>query len=179
MQPETHAFCAFKYGQDENNIMRDHRHIFEGAHKLAIQQDPTSDAAVSIVKSLLSRRDIVHPGTVLREATGITADELAPALLLEQDRRTFYVLLDGDDALRCSLDRVTATDLRAAPGSRARFSEIELPVYPRIKEHLASDPRVGQLISAMSDSLISRFGAKPIRESKYQRAASALGAGGR
>jgi hypothetical protein len=177
--PKTHAFCAFKYGQDENHVMRDHRHIFEGAEKLAIQQSPTSDEAVGIVKGLLGREDIMHPGIVLRQATGITADELTPAMLLIQYRKTFYVLLDNDDALRCSLDRVTATDLRVPPGDRTAksFNEVEVPVYPRIKEPVASDPRLEQLISALSNSLIERFGANLIQESKYQRAAAALGVG--
>ena len=113
--------------------MRDHRHIFEGAEKLAIQQDPISDRAVAIVKELLLREDIMHPGIVLRQATGISPDELTPAMLLIQYRKTFYTLLDREDALRCSLDRVTATDLRVPAETRVakRFSEVEVPVYPR------------------------------------------------
>lgn len=177
--PKTHAFCAFKYGQSENHVMRDHRHIFEGAEKLAIQRDPISDEAVTIVKNLLQRTDIMHPGIVLRQATGITANELTPAMLLTQYRKTFYVLLDKEDALRCSHDRVAAADLRAPAAVRAtrRFSEVEVPVYPRIKEQVASDPRVEQLITTLSRSLIARFGASLIRESKYQRAAAAAGIG--
>lgn len=177
--PITHAFCAFKYGQDENHVMRDHRHIFEGAEKLTIQQDPISEESVAIVKDLLRREDIMHPGIVLRQATGITADELTPALLLIQHRKTFYVLLDSEDALRCSLDRVAASNLRAPAEMRVTktFSEVEVPVYPRIKEHVASDPRVQQLIMTLSSSLIARFGANVIQESKYQRAAAALDIG--
>jgi hypothetical protein len=178
--PITHAFCAFKYGQNENQVMRDHRHIFEGTEKLTIQQDPISEEAVAIVRNLLRREDIMHPGIVLRQATGITADELTPALLLMQYRKTFYVLLDEEDALRCSLDRVAATHLRVSAEMRVTktFSEVEIPVYPRIKEHVASDPRVEQLITALSGSLIARFGTNVIQESKYQRAATALGIGG-
>jgi hypothetical protein len=177
--PKTHAFCAFKYGQDENHVMRDHRYIFEGAEKLAIQQSPTSEESVAIVKGLLRREDIMHPGIVLGQATGITANELTPAALLIQSRKTFYVLLDGDDALRCSLDRVTVTDLRVPPEERVEkhFTEAEVPVYPRIKEHVAHDPRVEWLISTLSGSLIDRFGANVIQESKYQRAAAVLGMG--
>lgn len=178
--PITHAFCAFKYGQNENHVMRDHRHIFEDAEKLAIQKDPISEESVAIVKNLLRRTDIMHPGIVLRQATGITADELTPAMLLVQHRKTFYVLLDKEDALRCSLDRVSASNLRVPADVRVakKFSEVEVPVYPRIKEHVASDPRVEQLITTLSGSLIARFGASVIQESKYQRAAAALGIGG-
>lgn len=177
--PKTHAFCAFKYGQDENHVMHDHRHIFEGVDKLTIQRDPTSEEAVMIVKNLLRREDIMHPGMVLRQATGITPDKLTPAILLIQYRKTFYVLLDGDDALRCSLDRVAAIDLRIPHEGRTEkcFTEAEVPVYPRIKENVACDPRVEQLISTLSGSLIARFGASMIKESKYQRGAAALGVG--
>src|SRR6266568_516649 len=35
--PKTHAFCAFKYGADDNDVRRDHRYVFDGEEKKTIQ----------------------------------------------------------------------------------------------------------------------------------------------
>lgn len=175
--PRTHAFCAFKYGADENDVRRDHRYVFDGDEKRTIQLGPTSEAAVSIVRRLLRREDIDHPGTFLKEATGITADDLTPAVLLAQYRRTFYVWLDGEDALRCSLDRADVSDLRANDEAVApvHFSEVELPIYPRISPTLMRDPRVTELIQILARSLVETFGVEAVQDAKYRRAAHCLG----
>jgi hypothetical protein len=175
--PITHAFCAFKLGEDEQHVRRDHRYVFEGEDKRTIQLAPASPEADAIVKGLLSRVDITHPGTFLRERMGISGDALMQSLCLAQDRRTFYVLLDGSDALRCSLDRVEVTDLRRPESARVRsyFSEVELPVYPRISPAVAADARLGQIISVLADTLQARFGVAFVSDSKYRRAARAVG----
>jgi hypothetical protein len=173
--PRTHAFCAFKYGEDEHGVRRDHRHIFEGEDKLAIQREPASAAAVDAVMRLLSRQDIMHPGKVLRQATGILPRDLTPALSIVQYRRTFYVWLDGNDALRCSLDRAGVTDLRAARGTTGQFSEVEVPIYPRIPLAVLADPRVQELIDVLSGSLADRFGVSRVHDSKYRRGARVVG----
>jgi hypothetical protein len=174
---KTHAFCAFKLDEDERHVRRDHRFVFEGEEKSTIQNDPTSPEAVAIVKRLLARQDIEHPGTHLARATGIQGEELSPAVCLEQYRHPFFVWLDKRDALRCSMDRVQVYNLRLPVQKQVKqpFSEIELPVYPHIEEEVAKDPRVLQLIQVLSDSLHERFGLNLITDSKYQRAADALG----
>ncbi len=75
------------------------------------------------------------------------------------------------------MDRVQVYNLRLPVEEREKqpFSEIELPIYPHIEEDVAKDPRVLELIRVLSDSLHDRFGLKLITDSKYQRAASALG----
>ena len=75
------------------------------------------------------------------------------------------------------MDRVQVYNLRLPEEERERrpFSEIELPIYPHIKEEIARDPRVMELIRVLSESLHERFGLNLITDSKYQRAASALG----
>jgi hypothetical protein len=175
--PKTHAFCAFKLGEDRDHVRRDHRHIFDGEEKTMIQRAPTSPEAEGIVKKLLSRTDIVQPGMSLTDLTGISGSELAQSLCLAQYRRTFYVLLDGRDALRCSLDRVDVTNLRLPPSDREqlRFSEVEVPIYPRITPDVAKDPRLQQLIDAISMSLQIRFSAGVVSDSKYRRAARLVG----
>jgi hypothetical protein len=174
---KTHAFCAFKLDEDEHHVRRDHRYVFEGEEKSTIQNGPTSPEAIAIVKRLLAREDLEHPGTHLRNATGIRGEDLTPAICLEQYRHPFFVWLDKKDALRCSMDRVEVYNLRLPETQRERrpFSEIELPLYPHIEEEVVKDPRVLQLITVLSDSLCDRFGLKLIVDSKYQRAADALG----
>ena len=172
----THAFCAFKMEQDENSVRRDHRHVFEGSEKESIQEDPTSDKSVAIVKNLLSRTDIEHPGSLLSDHYGIDPTLLEPALALEDLRYTFFAWLDGRDALRCSIDRATVYDLRLPPEERKRvpFSEVELAIYPRIPADVANDPRVVGIIRELRGALCSEFGVNVTREIKYQRAARAL-----
>lgn len=175
--PKTHAFCAFKYGADENQTRRDHRHIFEGDEKRTIQFGPSSDAAVEVVRSLLRRTDIRHPGTFLKEATGLGPDDLRPAVMIAQYRYTFYVLIDGHDALRCSLDRADVSSLRQM-GRHVEpkfFSEIELPIFPRISQATLRDERTVRLMKVLSESLGDAFGAEHIHDSKYRRAARILG----
>jgi hypothetical protein len=176
---KTHAFCAFKLAENEGNIRRDHRFVFEGIEKSTIQNAPTSPESIAAVRALLARKDIEHPGTHLQRSTGIRGEDLTPALCLEQYRHPFFVWLDKRDALRCSMDRVEVFDLRLPDQERQRqkFSEIELPIYPHIDDDMARDPRVLDLIRALSDSLCERFGLKLITESKYQRAAQILGIG--
>jgi hypothetical protein len=175
--PKTHAFCAFKYGADENQVRRDHRHIFDGEEKRRIQLAPASAAAANIVRTLLSREDTRHPGTFLKEATGIAPDQLHPAICVAQYRYTFYVLLDGQDALRCSLDRADVANLRQPEASRGTgmFSEVELPIYPRIGPSMLADPRVIQLITSLSTALQESFGVTFVHDAKYRRAARILG----
>lgn len=175
--PITHAFCAFKLGADEHQVRRDHRYVFDGDDKRTLQLSPTSPEAEAIVKNLLRRQDITQPGIFLHERMGISADELRQSLCLAQDRRTFYVLLDGSDALRCSLDRVQVSDLRVPARERVQtnFSEVELPIYPRISPDIASDVRLARLITELSDSLRARFGVAFVKDSKYRRAAQAVG----
>ena len=175
--PKTHAFCAFKLGEDDEHLRRDHRHIFDGADKHLIQTAPTSPEAEATVRRLLNRTDIVQPGVFLKQRTGISASDLSQSLCLDQHRRTFYVLLDGSDALRCSLDRVDVSNLRLAPPLRdhLHFSEVEIPIYPRISPAIAKDPRLPQLIDVLSESLQARFPVPFAEDSKYRRAARAAG----
>ena len=176
---KTHAFCAFKLDEDEHHVRRDHRYIFEGEEKSAIQNDPTSPEAAAIVKRLLARDDFEHPGVHLARETGIRGGDLIPAVCLEQYRHPFFAWLDKRDALRCSMDRVQVYNLRLPEEERERqaFSEIELPVYPHIDDEVAKDPRLLELIEVLSASLRERFGLRLIEDSKYQRAASLLGMG--
>lgn len=174
---KTHAFCAFKYGADSSNVRRDHRYSFTGSEKATIQQAPTSPESIAIVKKLLARRDIEHPGTHLHEFTGLTGDDLSPAIRLEQYRHPFFVWIDKHDALRCSMDRVQVENLRLPPDQRETrsFSEIELPIYPHIDESMAKDPRVATVIDVLAGSLRQQFKIEYVHDSKYQRAARTLG----
>jgi hypothetical protein len=174
--PKTHAFCAFKFGEDESGVRRDHRYVFEGEDKVTIQQGPSSPAAVRAVHRLLERRDIVHPGTVMEESTGISGDSLTPVLSVIQDRRTFYVWLDGKDALRCSLDRASVAALRPTFGQVASgFSEVELAIFPRISPELIADSRTWRVLDCLAESLATRFEVRIIKDSKYRRAAFEIG----
>jgi hypothetical protein len=171
---ETHAFCAFKQPADDRGVRRDHRHIFEGEPKATIQRAPTSPESVAIVKALLTRTDIEHPGVHLRRCYAITGEDLSPSLCIEQLRHGFYVWLDGRDALRCLMDHAEVFDLRSH-GERRVFREVELPIFPRIEPDVARDPRVPELIHVLADSLRERFGVTFTTLNKYQRAAATLG----
>jgi hypothetical protein len=174
---QTHAFCAFKEPDDGHGVRRDHRYVFDGEEKATIQDAPASPAAAAIVARLLARTDVEHPGTHLRRRYGIAGEALTPSLCLEQYRHPFFVWLDGQDALRCSMDRAEVYDLRVAGDAaprRATFGEVEFPVFPRIAPEIARDPRVLQLIDALSDALQARYDAPRTTDNKYQRAAKAL-----
>lgn len=177
----THAFCAFKAPEDEHSVRRDHRNVFDGEDKRTIQRAPDSPEAVAIVKRLLARKDIEHPGTHLERMFGIRGEDLIPTVRLDDYRYTFFAWLDQRDALRCSLDRYFVSNLRLPPDQRERLpvSEVEVSVYPRIEPDVAKDPRVVDLINALTDSLTSRFGVSVTTDIKYQRSAGALGMGGR
>jgi hypothetical protein len=173
----THAFCAFKMTEDEHSVRNDHRFVFEAEQKRTIQMSPTSDEAVAIVRQLMARKDIVHPGTYLEQRLGIRGEDLSPAICLEDYRFTFFAWLDGADALRCSIDRFHVSDLRLPETQRTRVpvSEVELAIYPRVSEKVARDPRLVQLIGALRDSLCDRFGVSVTKLIKYQRSARVLG----
>ena len=173
----THAFCAFKQPQDAEGIRKDHRHVFEGAEKRAIQSDPTSSEARAAVVRLLARTDIDHPGRRLRARYGIDPASLTPSIRVAQLRHPFYVWLDRRDALRCVMDRADVTDLRAPHRNHpdVHFRELELPIFPRIKPEVAADPRTLELITALQRAAIRDLGATLTEDNKYQRAARELG----
>lgn len=175
----THAFCAFKMAEDGGSVRKDHRYVFVGAEKAAIQHDPDGAAAVGIVQRLLRRTDIEHPGIFLQRHYGIDSATLFPSLRLDSLRYTFFVWLDRRDALRCSIDRYETIDLRADPAARVRraVAEVELAIYPRIAPDVAADPRVVDLIAFLSDSLCSTFATRITSDIKYQRCAQALAIG--
>jgi len=173
----THAFCAFKMPEDRHGNRLDRRHVFAGEEKATIQQTPFSPASTAIVKALLSREDIDHPGVFLKQEFGITASDLSPAVVLRGHRSTYYVLIGDLDILRCSIDRSTVFDARGDADLErpAHFREVELSIYPRISPEISDDPRVIQAIRLLADSLTERFAAKVIYDIKYQRAAGYLG----
>lgn len=173
----THAFCAFKMAQDGHSVRKDHRYVFDGEEKRTIQQAPTSKEAVVIVKRLLARKDIEHPGTYLEKYYNIKGEDLLPALSLDDYRYTFFVWIDKKDALRCSIDRAFVANLRLPESQQQKvpFSEVELAIYPRIDPQTAQDPRVVELIKVLSDSLCQEFGVRITTAIKYQRAAEVLG----
>ena len=173
----THAFCAFKMAEDGGSVRKDHRYVFEGDEKRAIQTEPDGPAAVAIVTNLLRRSDIDHPGTFLEAAHGIRGIDLSPSIRLDSLRYTFFAWLDRQDVLRCSIDRYEVQDLRIPASERVRLPvvEVELAVYPRIGKAIARDRRATALLAALSDSLCARFSTTVTREIKYQRAAHALG----
>jgi hypothetical protein len=172
----THAFCAFKLAQDAGSVRRDYRYVFEGEEKRTIQGAPASERAVAIVRKLLARTDVEHPGTLLRRHLGIDPTTLTPALGLDDLRYTFFVWLDGLDALRCSVDRASVFDLRIPEERRVRkeFSEVELAIYPHVSPEIAADRRLVQLIEVLSSDLRREFGVAVTTRIKYQRAARAL-----
>jgi hypothetical protein len=169
----THAFCAFKVARDAKGMRKDHRYVFQGDEKRLIQEDPTQPAAVALVRDMLGRKDEATPGPYLLEHYGITPDMLSPVLKIDNHRFGFYVWLDNQDALRCSLDRATVSGLRH-PDRHGQFSEVELALYPRVKEHIAQDPRVDQLFNILKDSLVKTFAVAVTNDIKYQRAATVL-----
>jgi hypothetical protein len=173
----THAFCAFKASVDSNHVRRDHRYVFDGQEKVVIQQRPDSMEAIAIVKRLLARDDIEHPGTHLNEIYGIDPKSVQPSIRLDDYRFTFFAWLDGRDALRCSLDRFDVSNLRLPDLTREykKLAEVELSIYPRIDPGVAEDSRVRMLIEVLSDSLCNRFAVSVTHHIKYQRAAQALG----
>jgi len=175
----THAFCAFKMARDMYNVRSDHRYVFSGEDKHTIQVSPTSHAAVAIVKRLLARKDIEHPGTFLERYLHIRPEEVEPSICLEDYRYTFFVWLDGKDALRCSMDRFEVTNLRLPEYERVKkpISEVELSIYPRIDPELAKSERVVHLIEGLAASLCDTFGVSVTKDIKYQRAANVLGLG--
>ncbi|MDE2793157.1 MAG: hypothetical protein OXI81_22455 [Paracoccaceae bacterium] len=172
----THAFCAFKGKEDKYGVRRDNRHVFDGEEKRAIQRDPSGDRAVSIVRSLMARTDIDHPGNHLERETGICPTSLYPALLLDDLRYTFYVWLDEMDSLRCSIDRAQVRSLREGIGNPeyVPVAEVEIAIYPRISDEVARDPRVVEVIDYLTNSLVERFGSRVTKMIKYQRAAAVL-----
>lgn len=173
----THAFCAFKQAQDAHSVRGDYRYVFDGEEKRTIQLAPTSKEAVAIVSRLLARKDIEHPGTYLERAYGIRGEDLSPAICLEDYRFTFFVWLDREDALRCSIDRFSVVDLRLPESRRERkpVSEVELAIYPHLDPQVARDPRVVKLIEVLADSLCGEFGVRITKDIKYQRSARVLG----
>lgn len=173
----THAFCAFKMPEDAGGNRLDRRHVFEGEKKKVIQQAPYSDEAVAIVKDLLGRTDIEHPGTFLKQEFNISAQELSPAMILFGNRSTFFVRVDDMDVLRCSIDRSNVMNYRTDIEGKNKkpFREVELSIYPRIQEIISKDPRVIELINYLSNSLIETFKTKVIYDIKYQRGAKKLG----
>jgi len=175
----THAFCAFKMPEDECGNRLDRRHVFEGAEKLQIQSAPYSKESIAIVKHLLARADIEQPGTFLQREFGIPPEAVTPALVLFGHRSTFYVRLDDYDVLRCSIDRSEVMDFRNDPHGSAMkaFREVEISIYPRIRQEISSDSRVIPLIRYLTDALTTRLSRPVIHAIKYQRAAIALGIG--
>lgn len=173
----THAFCAFKMPEDEYGNRLDRRHVFEGENKKTIQLAPYSDDSICIVKELLSRTDIDHPGIFLKQIFNILPKMLSPAMILFGKRSTFYVRLDNYDILRCSIDRSAVTDYRNDyEGSNKKdFREVEISIYPRISETISKDTRVLDLIYYLVDSLTSEFNKEVIYDIKYQRGAKLLG----
>ena len=157
-------------------MRRDHRHVFDGDAKRAIQQAPDSPEAVAIVRRLLSDVDKVdNPGKYLLEAYGIRGAQLSPALRVDNYRYTFYTWLDKRDALRCSLDHAQVSNLRPAGQKQGEFREVELSIYPRISPAVAADPRVAQLIRVLEQALQTSLSAHTTLSIKYQRAAQTLG----
>jgi len=173
----THAFCAFKAPVDERRVRRDHRYMFSGEEKALIQHAPDSAEAVAVVRNLMSRTDIEHPGMHLREKMGIDPRTVIPSIRLDDLRYTFFVWLDGRDSLRCSIDCYDVINLRLPEDQRQKqqVAEVELSIYPRIAQEIAEDPRTPQLIDVMSTSLQQTFGVSVTKSIKYQRSATALG----
>jgi hypothetical protein len=173
----THAFCAFKLADDGKQVRKDHRYVFQGRDKRLIQQAPASDEAVAIVRRLLARTDIEHPGTFLQLYHGIDPTTLTPAILVKRYISSFYVWLDRRDALRCPMDRVYVSNLREPAAQRRlrSFREVELMIYPHVAPEVARDPRLVEVIEHLAASLREQLGAPITTEIKYQRGARTLG----
>jgi hypothetical protein len=173
----THAFCAFKLADDGKHVRKDHRFVFQGRDKRVIQGSPGSPEAVTIVKGLLARTDIEHPGTFLERYHGIDPTTVDPSVMLKRYISSFYVWLDKRDALRCPMDRVYASDLRQPAEDRGlrSFREVELMIYPHVAPEVANDPRLVEVIEQLAICLREDLGAQITSEIKYQRGARALG----
>lgn len=171
------AYCTFKAPSDGDRVRRDSRYEFSGDDRALIERAPDSPEAIAMVQRLLARTDIEHPGRELSANYGIDPASLRPVLRLDDRRFTFFVWLDGKDALRCSLDRFEVQNLRLPVASRERkqLAEVELSIYPRSDPEVARDPRVRTVIEVLSDSLCEKFGVSITSLIKYQRAAQALG----
>jgi hypothetical protein len=172
----THAFCAYKASETGDGVRRDHRYVFDGDEKREIQREPDGPAAVSIVKRLLARTDIKHPGTYLESDYSIIPTDVTPSIRLDDHRYTFFVWLDKQDALRCSLDRATVANLRCPPDERVSrpVIEVELAIYPRVSPEVGRDERIGQVIDYLADQLCDRFDTRRTTDIKYQRSCAAL-----
>ena len=173
----THAFCACKLARNDHSVRKDHRFMFDGDEKRIIQASPTSPEAVAIVRRLLARKDIEHPGNYLEAHYGIRPEDLYPSMVLERYICSFFVLLDKKDALRCPMDRCYVRNLRVPKEERRRdaFKEVEFNIYPHVPAEIAGDPRVAQLIQTLTDSACEESGGRITRDIKYQRGAKALG----
>jgi hypothetical protein len=173
----THAFCAFKLADNGKDVRKDHRFVFQGRDRGIIRGAPASREAVTIVKRLLARTDIEHPGTFLQRYHGIDPTTVSPAVIVKRYISSFYVWLDKQDALRCPMDRVYVANLREPESHRKlrHFREVELMIYPHIDNTVAQDPRLVQAIRALATSLHEQLGASITKEIKYQRGARALG----
>jgi hypothetical protein len=172
----THAFCAFKAPEDGHGVRQDNRYVFAGEDKRTIQQAPSAPESVEIVRALMRRADIDHPGRLLQRVTGISPLDLSPAILLDDLRYTFYAWLDGRDALRCSIDRAHVRSLRPGTGSRDYLpvTEVEIAIYPRVSPDTARDPRLVELVDYLARDLTETFRTRVTRKIKYQRSATAL-----
>jgi hypothetical protein len=173
----THAFCAFKLADNGKDVRKDHRFVFQDRERGIIRGAPASREAVAIVKRLLARTDIEHPGTFLQRYHGIDPTTVSPSIIVKRYISSFYVWLDKQDALRCPMDRVYVANLREPESSRKlrHFREVELMIYPHIDNTVARDPRLAEAIRTLATSLHKEFGAPITKEIKYQRGAQALG----
>jgi hypothetical protein len=173
----THAFCAFKLADNGKDVRKDHRYVFQGKDRGIIRGAPASAEAVAIVKRLLARTDIEHPGTFLQRYHGIDPTTVDPAVIVKRYISSFYVWLDKRDALRCPMDRVYVGNLRQPESERKlrHFREVELMIYPHVDNEVAKDPRLADAIRVLAETLHDQFGAEITKEIKYQRGARALG----
>lgn len=173
----THAFCAFKLADDGKHVRKDHRYVFQGRERRVIQGAPASSEAVAIVRQLLARTDIEHPGTYLHRYHDIDPTTVTPSILVKRHISSFWVWLDKRDALRCSIDRVYVSNLREPEDQRRLryFRELELMIYPHVEPAVARDPRLVGVIELLTASLQEELDASVTKEIKYQRGARALG----
>jgi hypothetical protein len=173
----THAFCAFKLADNGKDVRKDHRYVFQGKDRGIIRGAPASAEAVAIVKRLLARTDIEHPGSFLKLYHGIDPTTVEPAVIVKRYISSFYVWLDKQDALRCPMDRVYVGNLREPEADRKlrHFREVELMIYPHVDNEVAKDPRLADAIRVLAETLREQFGAEITKEIKYQRGARALG----
>lgn len=173
----THAFCAFKLADNGKHVRKDHRYVFQGREKRVIQGAPASSEAVEIVRRLLARTDIEHPGTYLHRYHDIDPTTVTPSILVKRYISSFYVWLDKRDALRCPMDRVYVSNLREPRDQRRlrSFREVELMIYPHVEPAVAGDERLVEVIEQLAASLRAELDAPVTTEIKYQRGARTLG----